>query len=86
MADGHRPCFVRCQQCREYRTILANEDHTTALKSERRLAAREWSDKLLHLQNSLDRARALQQDALAQLADERKVSEPARSINGPVQC
>lgn len=66
---------VFTQQNREYRTVLANEDHTTALRSERRLAAREWSDKLLHLQTQADRERVLKEQAQAQLAEERKVRQ-----------
>lgn len=61
------------QQCREYRTILANEDRTAALRSERRMAAREWSDKLVTLQESLDRSRAVQLEAVRLLDEERKV-------------
>lgn len=61
------------QQNREYRVVLANEDHTTALRSERRLAAREWSDKLLHLQSEADRERKLKEQAQTQLTEERKV-------------
>lgn len=45
----------------------------TALRSERRLAAREWSDKTLHLQNALDRSRAMHQEAVSALAEERRV-------------
>lgn len=72
--EADQECFV-FQQCREYRTILANEDQATALRSERRLAAREWSEKLHHIQRDLDKARTLRDQAVLELGEERKKTD-----------
>ena len=67
--------FLLLQQCREFRTILANEDQASALRSERRIAAREWSEKLHHIQRDLDKARLLRDQAVSDLAEERRKTE-----------
>jgi centromeric protein E len=69
------------KEVRELRCILGDtdRDYNAAIRMARRTAAREWQLKCEALEGQLEAQKALHEDALAQVAVERKVRRLARS-------